>query len=111
MKANAARIDYQILIDGDRGLTVEFDQSQSPMKEDRVTSLAALLEEKKIPGVQAILPNGNLLTVIYDPLVLTYGRLNRNLASLIRILASKEPMSDGQESDRQEKEGVPHEDH
>lgn len=111
MKTNAARIDYQILIEGDRGLTVDFGQPKGPVDEDRAVALAALLEAEKPSGVQSILTNGNLVTVIYDPLVLTYGKLSRRLASLIRTLASKESTSDGQKSDRQEKEGVPHEDH
>lgn len=106
MKANAVRMDYQILIEGDRGLTVEFDQPKSFAGEDRVTALAALLEKEGLAGVQSILPNGRFLTVIYDPMELTYGKLSRKLSSLIRTLASKEPPAEGQD-----KEEKPHEDH
>ncbi|MGM9680618.1 MAG: carboxyltransferase domain-containing protein [Eubacteriales bacterium] len=106
MKANAVRIDCQILIEGDRGLTVEFDQPKNSAGEDRVTALAALLEAEMLTGVQAVLPNERFLTVIYDPMKLTYGRLSRKLSSLTRTLASKEPPAE-----RQDKEEKPHEDH
>lgn len=98
MRANAQKIDYQILIEGDRGLTVEFGQSGDSTAEKRGRALAALLEEEKLPGIQAILPNGGLLTVIYDPLVLTYGKLSRRLSSLIRTLVP-EGAADGAEKE------------
>lgn len=54
-------------IAGDRGLLVEYGDEIDPVINNKVRSMAIIMEKESLKGVQEIIPTYRSLLIIYDP--------------------------------------------
>ena len=73
--------DYEILINGDLAVTVGFGEEVSETLGARVRALCDGLRKYKGRGITDLIPAFASLTVVYDPRVLSYGKLCRLVAA------------------------------
>jgi len=79
------------LLLGERGLSLEFGNRIDPDIFARVRLMASVIEEKKIPGVQNLVPTYRSLLVQYDPMAITLKQLNTVLDEIEETLTGQEP--------------------
>jgi inhibitor of KinA len=72
----------QFRIAGDRGLLVEYGNVIDPVVNNKVRSMAALLEIEPIQGVMEIAPTYHSLLIIYDPVRTTPVEIQTSLAAM-----------------------------
>ncbi|MEW5976711.1 MAG: 5-oxoprolinase subunit PxpB [Acidobacteriota bacterium] len=65
---------------GDRMLLIEFESCISPAVQALVQSVCRALEEDPIPGVLEWVPSYRSVAVVYDPVTITYQRLQEQVA-------------------------------
>lgn len=68
---------YQLRPVGDRALTVEFENEISRAVNQKVRALDHLLTEKKLRGVEELVPTYRSLLIRYDPLTVSFEQLER----------------------------------
>lgn len=73
----------QILACGDRMVSVEFAPVIAPEINEAVHSLAAAVENARIPGIVECIPSYRALGVHYDPLQIRYSEIVRQLNDLL----------------------------
>jgi len=75
---------------GDRGIRIAFGDERTLAVNRLVRNLSRILHERTLKGVTDILPTYAALTVMYDPLVVDYSDLKRE----IELLLSQSELSD-----------------
>ena len=78
--------EISILTAGDSAVTVEFADKISPDINRKVAAFAKALVRENIRGVLEYVPTFRSVTVFYDPLIVSYGRLCRSLQRIIENL-------------------------
>lgn len=91
-------VDCQLLIAGDSALTVEFGGSTDAEIADRLSEFSARVQSAEIPGVLELLFGEATVTLLYDPLILSYARLSRRLRGLLRTMEPSELSSKAEET-------------
>ena len=76
--------DYEILINGDLAVTVRFGEEVSETLGARVRALCDGLRQYKGRGITDLIPAFASLTIVYDPRVLSYGKLCRLVAAAVK---------------------------
>lgn len=79
--------EISILTAGDSAVTVEFADKISPLINRKVAAFSLALAREKIKGVSEFIPTFRSVTVFYDPLIISYGKL---CAALQRIVENLE---------------------
>lgn len=74
--------DIRYLVAGDAALVMEFGNEISKEISARVSHAVRKIEEKKIPGIQELIPTYRSITILYDPLVLNFHELVKKLRPL-----------------------------
>lgn len=69
-------------IAGDRGLLVEYGDAIDPAINRKVRAMAIALGEEPPEGVLEVIPTYRSLLILYDPLVTTSSRLQKDLQAL-----------------------------
>ena len=69
-------------LSGDRALLVEYGDGIDPVVNEKVRAMTALLKKNLPAGVEAVVPAYRSLSIIYDPLATTPGRLAEILHAL-----------------------------
>ena len=69
-------------LSGDRALLVEYGDGIDPIVNEKVRAMTALLKKNLPNGVEAVVPAYRSLSIIYDPLATTPGRLAEVLHAL-----------------------------
>lgn len=87
MNSEKATTEFKILPFGDAAVTVEFGDTISEVLNDRVQQLYAALKGQRIRGIRDLVPTYRSLTVQYDPVVLSYGKLSRILKKAASVKA------------------------
>ncbi len=80
--------DVKFLLTGDTSLTVEFGNEISEQINARIRAFGIALEESKIPGIIETVPTYRSITVHYDPGVIRYDQLVKQLQGLLGRLDS-----------------------
>ena len=76
---------------GERGLILEYGNQIDPAMSTRVRYMASAIQEKKIDGVQNLVPTYRSLLVQYDPLAITLEKLNTVLDEIEETLTDQKP--------------------
>ena len=69
-------------LSGDRALLVEYGDGIDPVVNEKVRAMTALLKKNLPSGVEAVVPAYRSLSILYDPLATTPGRLAEILHAL-----------------------------
>ena len=69
-------------LSGDRALLVEYGDGIDPIVNEKVRAMTAFLKKNLPAGVEAVVPAYRSLSIIYDPLATTPGRLAEVLHAL-----------------------------
>ena len=69
-------------LSGDRALLVEYGDGIDPVINEKVRAMTTLLKRNLPAGVEAVVPAYRSLSIIYDPLATTPGRLAEILHAL-----------------------------
>lgn len=77
MKNNNTNIEFNIFPLGDAALTAEFGDEISEELNDRAQMLYLQLKEQKVPGIRDIVPTYRSVTVLFDPAVIRYSRMEQ----------------------------------
>ena len=85
--------EISILTAGDSAVTVEFADKISPDINRKVAAFAKALVRENIRGVLEYVPTFRSVTVFYDPLIVSYGRLCRESWKIWRLLLRKRNVS------------------
>lgn len=86
-------MEIRFLPAGDCALVAEFGDAIDPSINEKVHALSAWITDKRIAGVQELLPTFRSLTIIYDKRVTSFGKLKK----IIRT-ANLQKSSTGQEN-------------
>lgn len=73
----------QIVACGDRMVNIEFAPMITPEINAAIHSLAAVVEDARIPGIVECIPSYRSLGVHYDPLQIQYSEIVRRLSELL----------------------------
>ena len=71
--------DVRFLLSGDSSVTVEFGNEISPAINAQIRAFTIALEESKLPGIVEVVPTYRSLMVHYDPGVILYDELVKEL--------------------------------
>jgi KipI family sensor histidine kinase inhibitor len=71
---------------GDRGLLVEYGDGIDPVVNNKVRSMAIVIEKNSPPGVREVIPTYRSLLIVYDPSDISPGQLKDTLDSLEKNL-------------------------
>ena len=80
--------DARLLLSGDSSVMVELGNEISPAVNARVRAFTIALEESKLPGIVEMVPTYRSLMVHYDPGVIRYDGLVKELKGLLGQLSS-----------------------
>ena len=80
--------NVKFLLAGDSSVIVEFGNDISPEINSRIRTFNIALEESHIPGISEMVPTYRSLMVHYDPGVIRYDGLVKELKSLLGQLSS-----------------------
>jgi inhibitor of KinA len=72
----------QLLNMGDRGLLLEFGDEISPEINERVRQMALAIQKEGGEGIVETVPTYRSLLVLYNPLVLSFSELKKNLEGI-----------------------------
>jgi KipI family sensor histidine kinase inhibitor len=85
-------VEPRVLPAGDTAVSVELADDISPEANARVLTLERLLLDRRLPGLVETLPTFRSLLITYDPLVLSWEALRREIARLApRLPAAPAP--------------------
>ena len=80
--------DVRFLLSGDSSVTVEFGNEISPAINAQIRAFTIALEESKLPGIVEVVPTYRSLMVHYDPGVILYDELVKELKGLMGQLSN-----------------------
>ena len=80
--------DVRFLLSGDSSVTVEFGNEISPAINAQIRAFTIALEESKLPGIVEMVPTYRSLMVHYDPGVILYDELVKELKGLMGQLSN-----------------------
>ena len=80
--------DVRFLLSGDSSVTVEFGNEISPAINAQIRAFNIALEESKLPGITETVPTYRSLMVHYDPGVIRYDALVKEMKGLLGQLSN-----------------------
>lgn len=83
--------DPRLLPAGDKALVVEFGNEITPEINIHIRSFAAILNDKRIPGVREVVPTYRSVLVCFDPLEIDPEELEKRLVQLLGNLGRLKP--------------------
>lgn len=81
-------MDVKFLLAGDTGMVVEFGNEISDEINGKIRQLIDKIKEKNLSGIVEVVPTYRSLLISYDPLILGYGELKKEVEDICSTLGN-----------------------